>query len=227
MIVSFLNQKGGVGKTTLSVNLSRAFALENKSTLLVDSDPQKSARDWHSRSEGEILNVIGIDVPTIDKDIKKMDLLYDWIFIDGAGRLSPISAKTILCSDIVIIPLQPSPYDVWGSEYLISLVEQRIEISRGKFKAAFVISNQKPNTNLSKEIREVLKTFESIPILKAGTYNRVVYSDCASEGKTVFEMTRSGSEDAQREIINIKEEIKEIAYELAQTQGQSCAQATA
>lgn len=208
-VVSVLNQKGGVGKTTLSINLSRSFSLDNKNVLLIDSDLQRSAREWHSRADGELLNVIGIDVPTIDKDVRKIDMRYDWIFIDGAGRLTEMVAKTLLCSDVVLIPIQPSPYDFWASEPFIDLVQQRIDITGGKLKAAFIISNQKSNTTVGKEIREVLKDY-TIPAFLSGTYNRVVYSDCATNGHTVFEATRSGSLEAKKEISDIKNELMEF-----------------
>src|SRR5690348_11137425 len=70
MIVAILNQKGGVGKTTLSVNLSSALKMKRKNVLLVDTDPQGSARDWHARGSGDLLNVVGLDRPTLDKDLK-------------------------------------------------------------------------------------------------------------------------------------------------------------
>jgi len=70
MIVAILNQKGGSGKTTISVNLARALQKENQKILLVDSDPQGSTRDWHEAGNGNLLNVVGIDRPTLDKDIK-------------------------------------------------------------------------------------------------------------------------------------------------------------
>ena len=84
MIISILNQKGGSGKTTLAVNLARYFTLQKEKTILIDSDPQGSARDWHTNSDGELLEVIGLDRPTIDKDINKFKMLYDWIIVDGA-----------------------------------------------------------------------------------------------------------------------------------------------
>ena len=84
MIISILNEKGGVGKTTLAINLARAFKLYGFKTLLVDSDRQGSSRDWHENGDGEMLEVIGLDRPTLDKDIQKFKKSYDVIFIDGA-----------------------------------------------------------------------------------------------------------------------------------------------
>ncbi len=66
MIISILNQKGGAGKTTISVNLARGLKQDGGSVLLVDSDPQGSARDWHAAGNGELITVIGLDRPTLD-----------------------------------------------------------------------------------------------------------------------------------------------------------------
>jgi len=87
IVVAILNQKGGSGKTTLSTNITRQFEIENERCLLVDSDPQGSARDWHAASDGDKINVVGLDRPTLDKDLKAVKSGYDWIIIDGAPQL--------------------------------------------------------------------------------------------------------------------------------------------
>src|SRR5215475_6691029 len=129
MIISLLQEKGGSGKTTISINLAHSFKSLGYNVLLVDSDPQGSARDWHTNNNGNTLDVIGLDRPTIDKDIKRFVRQYDFIFIDGAPHLSAMVTKTIVVSDLILIPVQPSPYDVWASASLVSLIKQRQEIT--------------------------------------------------------------------------------------------------
>lgn len=207
MIVSVLNQKGGSGKTTIALNLARALTLDNSSTLLVDSDPQGSARNWHVNSNGELLEVVGLDRPTIDKDIKKFKLHYDWIIIDGAPQLTEMAIKTIICSDIVLIPVQPSPYDVWASSDTVDLIKQRQSIANGLPKAAFIVSRQIVNTRVGREIREILEQYE-LPIFKSGTFQRITYSNSA-QGGTIYESSYP-SQDAMKEIESIKTELKEF-----------------
>lgn len=206
MIVSILNQKGGAGKTTLAINLARCLLLSNQSVILVDSDPQGSARNWHVSSNGDLLEVVGLDRPTIDKDIRKFKLHYDWIIVDGVPQLSDMAIKSVMCSDIILIPVQPSPYDVWAAGDIVDIIKQRQEIVEGKLKAAFVVSRQIVNTVIGKEIRTILEQYE-MPIFKAGTYQRVAYSNSV-QGGTVFE---SSSKEAISEIINIKNELMEFA----------------
>ena len=69
-VVAVLNQKGGVGKTTLATHLARALQLKGAKVLLIDSDPQGSARDWHAAGEGKLISVVGLDRPTLDKDLR-------------------------------------------------------------------------------------------------------------------------------------------------------------
>lgn len=184
MIISLLQEKGGAGKTTIAINIAKAVKDFGHKVLLVDSDPQGSARDWHANNDGGILDVIGLDRPTIDKDIARFKRDYEYIFIDGAPHLSTMATKTILCSDVILIPVQPSPYDVWASKSLVDIIKQRQEITGGKPLAAFVISRQINTTNIGKEVRGVLEEYD-LPVLGRGTFQRVVYAETAARGETV------------------------------------------
>lgn len=212
MIVSILNEKGGVGKTTISVNIARAMKLAapNPRVLLVDSDSQASARDWHVEAKGELLNVVAIDRPTLDKDIQAFAHDYDWIFIDGAPALNNMAIAAIKCSDIVLIPVQPSPLDLWATVGLIDLVGERINFTSGKLKAAFIVSRQIPNTNVGKELRGILGEYEQthgIKTFEAGTFQRVVYVTSFANGQTVLDVPEN---DASKEIMSIADELRTL-----------------
>lgn len=203
MIISFLQEKGGAGKTTLSINIAKAFKMLGHSVLLVDSDPQGSVRDWHTNNDGTILEVVGFDRPTIDRDIQKYKSLYDYIFIDGPPRLSAVVTKTIVCSDVVLIPVQPSPYDVWASQSLVEIIKQRQEINGGLPRTAFVVSRQIVNTKIGKEVRDILAEY-GLPVFENGTFQRVAYSESAAQGKTVLD---GFNPSAYAEIKNLANEI--------------------
>lgn len=207
MIVAILNQKGGAGKTTLSTNLAHAFKLEGKKVLLIDSDPQGSARDWNAAGKGNYVPVIGLDRPTLDKDIKSINKDFEWIFIDGAPQLVDMSISAIKCADIILIPVQPSPYDIWASEDLVDIISERQKITNGNPKAAFIISRQIKNTKLSKEIRSALSDYH-FPIFVHGTFQRVIYPQTSALGTSVIESSPHG--DAALEILSIAKELKEF-----------------
>ena len=113
MIISILNQKGGTGKTTLAVNMARAYTKRSFKTLLVDSDSQGSALRWHEESGGDLIDLTCLPVTTLDKDVVKFKDRYERIIIDGIPRVSPLTICAIKAANVVLIPVQPSTYDIW------------------------------------------------------------------------------------------------------------------
>lgn len=209
MIVSFLNQKGGVGKTTLTINVAHWFLLKGKSVAVIDTDRQGSARDWHVQNDGQILDVYGLDRPTFDIDFKTLNLKRDWIFIDGVPQISMMGAKAISLSDIVLIPVTPSPYDVWSSDEIASLAKRHQGTDAGKPKVAFLINRKIANSNLGKDVHEALQQYD-LPVFKSFTTNRVLFSNVAKHGLTVFKEPNS---EAAREIETICLELMDFANE--------------
>lgn len=209
IVLAVLNQKGGAGKTTLATNLAHSFIKSQKKTLLVDSDPQGSARDWNELSNPSIVPVVGLDRETLAKDLEAIWTGYDIVIIDGAPQIAKMSIAAVKIADLVLIPVQPSPYDIWACADLVDIIRARQEVTEGKPKAAFVISRFIRNTKLSREVYEALKEYD-LPILKSITTQRVLYPTSASEGKTV--LCGEESNPAAQEIISIRQEIMEMVY---------------
>lgn len=207
-VIAILNQKGGAGKTTIAVNLAYALQQDGCKVLLVDADPQGSARDWNEANEGAILPVVGLDRETLAKDLDAIKQGYDWIVIDGAPQIARLSAAAVKVADLVLIPCQPSPYDVWAAADLVDIIKARQDVTNGKPKAAFVISRSIRNTKLGREVEEALESY-GLPILKSMTTQRVAYPTTAAEGQTVF-VEREGA--AAHEIDAIKNEAKELLH---------------
>ena len=205
--IAVLNQKGGSGKTTIATHLARAYQLQGHSVLLIDSDKQGSARDWRAADENNTTPVIGLDRTSLDKDIKSLGE-HDYIIIDGAPQATEIALAAIRASDFILIPVQPSPYDLWATANLIELIHQRIGVTEGKLKAAFVISRLIKNTKIGEEVANVLNEFD-LPVLHSRIVQRICYPNSASLGKTVFETERSNSE-AILEIQSLAEEIQSM-----------------
>lgn len=206
IIISVLNQKGGSGKTTISSNLAHAIALDSHKVLLVDSDPQGSLRDWNEANGGELLPVVGLDRETLPKDLKAVSNGYDFVIIDGAPQIAKMSAAAVKAANLVLIPVQPSPYDIWACADLVDIITARQEVTDGLPLAYFVISRAIKNTKLGLEIKGALVDYE-LPIMKTYTTQKVAYPTTASEGQTVFNEPNSS---AAKEITAIKTEVMEI-----------------
>ena len=188
-VIAVLNQKGGSGKTTIATQLARGLQLKGFSVLLVDSDMQGSARDWRAVDEDNPVPVIGLDRPTLDKDLKSVSDK-DFVVIDGSPQATSLAISAIKAADFVLIPVQPSPYDVWATSDLVDLVRQRIEMTDGQLQAAFVVSRAIQNANISKEVTGVLSEYE-LPVLDNKIYQRVIYPKTAALGQTVFDTDSS------------------------------------
>lgn len=206
-VIAILNQKGGSTKTTIATNLAHGLLLAGAKVLLVDADPQGSARDWNQANNATLLPVVGLDRETLPTDLKAISAGYDFIIIDGAPQIAKLAAAAVKAADVVIIPVQPSPYDIWAASDLVDVIKARQEVTNGKPKAAFLVSRIIKNTKLSGEVSEALSSY-GLPVFKSFTSQKVAYPTTAAEGKTVF--CESENNPAALEIKAIIQELKEF-----------------
>lgn len=207
MKVGFLNQKGGVGKTTLAVNVADAMARQNKRVLLVDADPQGSALDWAAARRGEpMFAVAGLPKASIHKELPALAKGYDAVIIDGPPRVYDVARSAIMASDLVLIPVQPSPYDVWAAKEIVDLI-QEARVYKPDLKAAFTINRKIVNTALGRDVTDALSEYP-IAVLNTAVCQRVALAESAAQGQAVLE-TESES-TAAKEIRQLVEEIEEL-----------------
>lgn len=207
MIISVLNQKGGVGKTTLSVNIAGQLAAQGARVLLLDADPQGSALDWAAaREEDSHFAVLGLPRATLHKDIGKFAADYDHIIIDGPPRVTDLARSAILAAELVVIPVQPSPYDVWAAGEVVNLIREA-RIYKENLKSVFVINRKITNTAIGRDVVEALSTYQT-PVLASTICQRVVFAEAAGQGMAVHEL---GESPATTEIRALVQEITEIA----------------
>ncbi|TXL18786.1 peptide transporter [Methylococcaceae bacterium HT2] len=199
-VIAILNQKGGVGKTTIAANIGVSILNRGHSILMVDSDPQGSLRDWSATNDGGLVSVIGLDRETLTKDIEGVKDPYDFVIIDGRAKAEKMAGAAIRAADIVLIPVAPSALDITEA------IAARHEVTEGKPETRFIINAATKNTKLIEEIRPATEESGFKP-LDTVLYSREIYKQTMGEGLTVHSGKNA---DALEEIENLTTEIMEI-----------------
>lgn len=212
-IWSFVNAKGGVGKSTLTINIADRLASDGHRVCVVDADPQGSVRDWQDMRGMTEFVVIGLDRREALRNIKLAINFndYDYCIIDTPGRLAEIQAIAISVSNKIFIPVQPSSYDVWASADIVELIKTRQLALTNTSKcplSAFIINRAIPNTIIGREVREALKQFD-FPVINQIITQRVVFQTSIAEGLTSFQSLD----------LKAREEVKLLTKELIEFNG--------
>ena len=217
-VVAVINQKGGVGKTSIATNLASALA-QNQHTMLLDSDPQRSAAGWATLNTNTnlLLTVQGVDAGTMSRDVRACEEKYDWTIIDCPPGINKVNVDAIRAADVVLIPCKPRVWDVWACGDIVEAVKRRQQANRGWPKAAFVISMERPRTRFSQSIGDALKEL-GLPLLQARTTEREAYAQAASEGRSVL---TGRDRVAKQEILDLQQEIEEMCNGLRKKTGVS------
>jgi chromosome partitioning protein len=209
MIIGLLNQKGGVGKTTLAISLAHALSnSKTKKVLLVDSDPQQSALNWSQvKDSSPSFSVIGLATKTIHRDLPEISKNYDHVIIDSPPRVTDIARSVILASEIILIPCTPCVFSVWAFEETVNLIEEA-SVFKPNIKHAILINRKSTKTLISKSLIKTIKESE-IRMMKTMISERVVFASASLQGKTIFEMQKN--DDSK---IKAMQEIKKLIREL-------------
>ena len=209
-IIVIANQKGGVGKTSITMTLAGTLANKNHKTLVLDADPQATATRWMSTASDEKpfpAAVVGVYIAgeKIHREIKKFIDDYIYILVDCPPAAdSPIAQSALLVADLVLIPLIPSPPDIWAALSIRKAIDNA-KIINENLMARIVINMHQEKTNISKEILNLLPQFE-IPILKTTIRTRVSFKESAALGCTLQDLGKKAAASID-EIENLTQEI--------------------
>ncbi|EOG1666439.1 TPA: AAA family ATPase [Proteus mirabilis] len=202
-IISFLNPKGGSGKTTAVINVATALTKQGYHLAVVDTDPQMSLTNW-SRVGNSAFDVYTAssekDVYSIRKDLSN----YQLVVVDGAGSLSVITSAAVMVSDLVIIPVTPSPLDFSAAGSVTAVLEA--QAYNRKVEARFLITRKIEQALMLNVLKENLKD-KDIPTLKTSISQRQIYIKSILQGNTVFE---SNDGAAKGEIEMLTKEILRV-----------------
>jgi len=213
MILSVTSLKGGVGKSTMSQNLAVCFAHAGYKTCICDVDTNQSAIHWSGlRSEdAPAIPVFGWpDGIELSKNVKLISRDYEIIIIDGTPSLNKLTSKIILLADLLLIPILPSGLDIWATKQFLERYHDAEAEKEKKIPAYFLMNQFQPNTNMSKEVMEVLQE-EQIPLLETTIKTRTAYREAVVKGLGVVEYK---DEKAKTEIVTLFNELTEIIKNL-------------
>lgn len=207
MIVALLNQKGGVGKTTLATHIAGELALRGKQVILLDTDPQGSALDWTQRRSQQglprLFSAVGLARETLHQEAPELARRSDYIVIDGPPRIAALARSALLAADCVLVPVQPSPYDLWASAEMVALIREA-QVFRPALRAAFVINRRVSTTVIGREARSALAE-QPLPSLQSEIRQRIVFADSVAAGQLARELAPDST--AAREITALTDEL--------------------
>jgi len=203
MVISLINQKGGVGKTTTAINLASALSSKNNKVLMVDADPQGSVLQWQAAGANREFDVVQLSRSELSAKIKNHRQNFDHVVIDSPPALSHISQDIAASSDLAIIPVAPSSLDIWSSRETIQLVTA-VRRKQPGLAVKLLVYRKIPGTRLAAEARDALNSY-GIEIFQTEISQRIAYVEAIVSGVSVLKY--SPSSVAAREIRNLCEEI--------------------
>ena len=200
-VTAVINQKGGAGKTTLAMNLAAGLA-RRAETVVIDLDPQGSSRQWASLGSAPfpatVKQIAGKwDARTLHQNYRA----YRHMVLDCPPSIdSHASLQALRACDVALIPVLPSPVDLWASLRLPQEIEEARK-ANSSLKAYLVLNQLEPKSALSAAMHEALAEF-GVPVLRATIRRRAAYRSAALEGVSVYQMgSRGGPAAAEIEAI--------------------------
>jgi chromosome partitioning protein len=152
--------------------------------LLVDADPQGSALDWAEARARDghrrLFGVIGLARETLHRELPDLARSVDHVLIDGPPRATAIMRSAMLASDLVLVPIQPSAFDVWASNAVLDLVREAA-LYKPDLRPLFVITRRIVRSVIARDVRAAIGDL-GVAALDATFAQRVIFAESAGSG---------------------------------------------
>jgi chromosome partitioning protein len=206
-IIALVGNKGGAGKTTLCVNLASALA-EKAPTAILDADPQRSSLQWRELAVRDDAVAVVDAVDGLAAEVNNSRKSFVNLVVDCPPSVNAVqTAQALDLCDLALIPVQPSPLDLWATVHIVDRVEAAKQANPG-LRAVLVINQLEPRTRLSQLMRQALAELD-LPAARTAIRRRVAYRSSILEGRTVMDLGSRGAVAAN--------EIRELIEEVVRT----------
>ena len=206
-IIALVGNKGGIGKTTLCINLASALA-ERDATVVLDADPQQSSHNWHAIADGGSAFRVIAAVEDVAKAAVEHADAARYVLIDCPPSVrSRQTSDALTHADLALIPVQPSPLDLWASAQIEGEVGRARELNPD-LRALLVINQLEPRTRLSQVMRDALAEL-SLPAAQSAISRRMVFKKSVIRGRSVLDVGSQGAAAAE-EIRQLVDEMVEL-----------------
>lgn len=202
-IISILNGKGGVGKTTLTISIATCLARMGHRVAVCDTDPQTSILNWYQEDKAKFeVITAGVDreIYSLPRSLKR----FDFVIIDGAAAITSISNAAAMVSDAVIIPLSASPLDFAACTGILAVLEARQALK--PIEARFLLSRTVTGARMTNILKASIEQ-TGLDMLRTGTSHRQAYVKTLLDGGTIYD---GDDYKARGEIDMITKEILEL-----------------
>lgn len=184
IVITVAQQKGGTGKTTLAANLAAALARDRRVALL-DIDPQRSLTRWYAlravrAAPATALTFSDVSGWRLTAELDRLKRSHDVVVIDTPPQIDTDAKLAVRGANLVLVPVQPSPPDVWAAEGTLKLASEE------KRRAAIVLNRVPPTSRLREAITADLVA-RKLPLLRASIGNRTGFASAFAEGLGVSE----------------------------------------
>lgn len=207
MIILIGSKKGGVGKSTLATNIAAFLAKNDKDTLLIDADIQRSSSNWfHDRSETNLAQMACVQkYDNLKSTLLDLNKRFEFVIVDCQGRDSVELRTGLLAADIFIVPCRPSQPDIDTIPLMSDMVKQAREMNES-LQAYCVLTMCPTNPQITEisDSQKFIRNFAEIKLLNSLIGDRKVYRDAIASGHGVVEMD---NEKASSEIESFMREI--------------------